>query len=116
MDFVKKIPPVWIAVAVLVVVVLVLLFQQRRSGYTPSAGAPITLMDLQEFSGFTTEQKSMYTQALSESSNDLRNAVVSGSPEDVQLIITSIMRRAMQPTPQMPTPQMPTPQMPLPSM
>ena len=117
---VKKFTP-WVAISIFVIIVIVLFLKQRRSGYTPSVGSPINILDLQEFSGFNVEQKAQYAQALSESTNDLKNAIVSRSPEDLQLIILSIMRKVMQPptpTPQMPTtptPQMPTtptPQMP----
>jgi hypothetical protein len=108
MDFVKKIPPAWIAVALLIVVVIVLLFSQRRSGYTPTAGAPITLMDLQEFSGFTAEQKSMYTKTLMDSSNDLSQAVASKSMDALQAVITNIMRQALGSSPILAAPTAPT--------
>ena len=108
MDFVKKIPPVWIAVAVLVVVVLVLLFQQRRSGYTPTAGTPITLMDLQEFSGFTAEQKTMYSNLLTNSSNDLSQAAASKSIDALQAAIMNIMRQALGSSPILAAPTAPT--------
>ena len=118
MDFVKKIPPAWVAVAVLVVIVIVLLFRQRRSGYTPSAGAPITLMDLQEFSAFTPDQKTMYMQMITESSVQLSQAAASKSFEAFQTTLSNILRQAIQmpmptPPPQMPMPT-PPPQMPTP--
>ena len=116
MEFVKKIQPVWFVVAVLVVIVLVLLFQQRRSGYTPTAGAPISLMDLQEFSAFTPEQKTMYMQMMAESSAQLSQATASKSFDTFQSTISNILRQAIQmPTPP-PPPSMPTPPPQMPPM
>ena len=115
MDVIKKIQPAWFAVAVLVVIVLVLLFQQRRSGYTPTAGAPINMMDLQEFSSFTQEQKTKYGQMITESSQELSQAAASKSFDAFISIISNIMRQVMQPTTIVaatqtpPTPQMPPP-------
>ena len=102
----KKIPPVWIAAGVLVVIVLVLLFQQRRSGYTPTAGTPITLMDLQEFSGFTTEQKTAYSNLLTTTdiTSQLKNAVDSKSVENLQTVIRGVMMQALMPPPPPPPP------------
>lgn len=107
MDVIKKIQPAWFAVAVLVVIVLALLFQQRRSGYTPTAGAPISLMDLQEFSSFTPEQKTMYIQMITESSQELSQAAASKSFDAFISIISNIMRQVMQPTQVVAAPQMP---------
>jgi len=100
MDFVKKIPPVWAAVAVLVVIVIVLLFRQRRSGYTPTAGTPITLMDLQEFSIFTAEQKKMYSNLLTTSDilSQLKRAADSKSVENLQRAIGSVMNEVLNST------------------
>jgi len=115
MDVIKKIQPAWFAVIVLVVIVLVLLFQQRRSGYTPTAGAPISLMDLQEFSSFTPEQKTMYIQMITDSSQQLTQAAASKSFGSFLSIISNIMTQVMQPTTIVaatqtpPTPQMPPP-------
>ena len=114
MDFVKKIPPAWFAVGILVVVVIVLLFSQRRSGYTPSAGAPITLMDLQEFSGFTTEQKMMYSNLLTTSDViiQLKQATESKAVDNIQSVIANVMRKALMggpvPPPMVPPPPPPT--------
>jgi hypothetical protein len=111
MEFVKKIPPAWTAVAVLVVViVLVLLFQKRRSRYTPTAGAPISLMDLQEFSVFTPEQKTMYMQMMKESSAQLTQATESKSFDAFQSTISNILRQVIQmPKPPPDVIQMPNP-------
>ena len=114
MDFVKKIPPAWVAVAVLVVIVIVLLFSQRRSGYTPSAGAPITLMDLQEFSGFTAEQKMMYSNLLTTSDViiQLKQATESKAVDNIQAVLANVMRLALMGgsvPPTVPTPPTPPP-------
>ena len=108
MDFVKKIPPAWIAVGILVVIVIVLLFSQRRSGYTPTAGAPITLMDLQEFSGFTTEQKTMYSNLLTTSDvlSQLKQAAESKSVENIQSVLANVMRKALMGVQPVPPPTM----------
>jgi hypothetical protein len=71
MDMLKQISPLWFIILLLVIVVL---FQQRRSDYTPSPGAPITLMDLQEFSAFTPEQKTQYLEKLNSSMDILNKA------------------------------------------
>jgi hypothetical protein len=117
MDALKKIQPAWFAVAVLVVIVLALLFRQRRSGFTPSAGAPITMMDLQEFSAFTPEQKTMYIQMITDSSQQLTQAAASKSFDSFISTISSIMRQVIQMAPpQMPAPNnMAPPQMPAPN-
>jgi hypothetical protein len=122
MDCLKKISPAWAAVALLVVIVLVLLFRQRRSGYTPAAGTPISLMDLQEFSAFTPDQKTMYMQMITESSAQLSQAAASKSFEAFQSTLSNILRQVIQmpmPTPT-PPPQMamamPTPAPPPPTM
>ena len=101
MDFVKNISPAWAAVAVLIVVVLALLFRQRRSGYTPAAGTPISLMDLQEFSAFTPEQKTKYMQMISESSAQLMQAASSKSYDAFIATISNILRQVIQLTPAM---------------
>jgi hypothetical protein len=113
MDCLKKISPAWAAVALLVVIVLVLLFRQRRSGYTPAAGTPISLMDLQEFSAFTPDQKTMYMQMITESSAQLSQAAASKSFEAFQSTLSNILRQAIQ----MPTPVVaaPPPQMAMPT-
>lgn len=110
MDFVKKIPPAWVAVAVLVVIVIVLLFRQRRSGYTPSAGAPITLMDLQEFSGFTAKQKMMYSNLLTTSDViiQLKQAAESKAVDNIQSVLANVMRKALMGGP-VPPPMVPPP-------
>jgi hypothetical protein len=97
MDFVKKIPPAWFAVGILVIVVIVMLFSQRRSGYTPTAGAPITLMDLQEFSGFTPEQKMMYSNLITTSDViiQLKQAAESKAVDNIQSVIANVMRKAL---------------------
>jgi len=112
MDCLKKISPAWAAAALLFVVVLVLLFRQRRSGYTPAAGTPISLMDLQEFSAFTPDQKTMYMQMMTESSAQLSQAAASKSFDAFQSTLSNILRQVIQ----MPTPVVtaPPPQMAMP--
>jgi len=112
MDCLKKISPAWAAAALLIVVVLVLLFRQRRSGYTPAAGTPISLMDLQEFSAFTPDQKTMYMQMMTESSAQLSQAAASKSFDAFQSTLSNILRQVIQ----MPTPVVtaPPPQMAMP--
>lgn len=114
MDFVKKISPVWFAVIILVVIVLVLLFQQRRSGYTPTTGAPISLMDLQEFSAFTPEQKTKYMEMIAGSSQQLSQAAASKSFDAFVATISNIMRQVLEmaPTVMVPPPQVAVPQTP----
>ena len=118
MDFVKKIPPAWIAVGILVVVVIVLLFSQRRSGYTPTAGAPITLMDLQEFSGFTTDQKTMYSNLLTTSDvlSQIKQAADSKSIGNLQSVIMTVMNQALGGSAPPPPPTMNPPPPPPPTM
>ena len=91
-----------ILIGLLVVVTFVLLFWQRRSGYTPSTGAPISLMDLQEFSVFTPEQKAQYTEMLSNSSDQLTQAAAGKTLEAIMGTVSDIMKRALseQPTTQ----------------
>jgi hypothetical protein len=91
MDFVKKISPPWIAVAVLVVIVLVLLFRQRRSGFTPTAGAPITLMDLQEYSVFSPMQKTNYVNKLMAYQPMLSNAASTNSMMRYKTLLDEVM-------------------------
>jgi hypothetical protein len=50
--------------AVVLILIVVVVFSQRRSGFTPTAGAPISLMDLQEYSYFTEQQKMTYRSEL----------------------------------------------------
>jgi hypothetical protein len=102
MDVVKKIPPSWIAVAVLVVIVFVLMFRQSRSGYTPTTGAPITLMDLQEYSAFSPAQKQNYVNKLTAYQPRLSNAVSTNSFTTYKMLLDEVMINSMPgPTPPM---------------
>jgi hypothetical protein len=85
----------WSVVLLLIIVVVV--FSQRRSGYTPTAGTPISLMDLQEFSVFTTEQKKMYSNLLTtpEVLSQLTQAAQSKSVETLQTAIRGLMTMAL---------------------
>jgi hypothetical protein len=110
MDVLKKIPPAWAAVAVLIIIVLVLLFRQRRSGYTPPTGNVITMMDLQEFSAFSPEQKANYVNKLTAYQPRLSDALRTNSITNYQTILNEVMTNAMvQPTPPVPPPVPPAP-------
>ena len=95
MDALKKIQPAWFAVAVLVVIILVLLFGQRRSGFTPTAGAPITMMDLQEFSAFSPSQKRNYADKLMAYQPRLSNAVSTNSITTYKMLLDEVMTQAV---------------------
>ena len=95
MDFVKKIPPSWIVVAVLIVIVFVLMFRQSRSGYTPTAGAPITLMDLQEYLVFSPALKQNYVNKLMAYQPRLSNAVSSNSFTTYKMLLDEVMTQAV---------------------
>jgi len=118
MDFVKKIPPAWFAVAILFVIVLVMLFRQRRSGYTPATGAPISMMDLQEYSFFLPEQKEMYLKKMNEYEDRLKNAATTNDFTTYRMTLNEIMTNAfvpLTPPPQPPMPPTPPPQRPMPT-
>ena len=102
MDALKKLPLPWIAIALLV---LVLIFMVRRSGYTPPTGAVITMMDLQEFSAFSPEQKAKYVNNLESYQPRLSNAASTNSIATYQMLLNEVMTNAI---PIMPMPQMPT--------
>ena len=119
MDALKKIQPAWFAVAVLVVIVLVLLFGQRRSGFTPTAGAPITMMDLQEFIVFSPSQKRNYVDKLMAYQPRLSNAASTNSITTYKTILDEVMTQAViggtmpPPNPMVPMPP-PNPMVPMP--
>jgi hypothetical protein len=118
MDALKKIPLPWIVIGVLVVIVLVLLFQQRRSGFTPTAGAPITMMDLQEFSVFSPSQKQNYVDKLMAYQPKLSNAVSSNSITTYKMLLDEVMTQAVIGDPMIPPPNPmvppPNPMVPMP--
>jgi len=70
------------------------------------------LMDLQEFSAFTPDQKTMYMQMMTESSAQLSQAAASKSFDAFQTTLSNILRQVIQ----MPTPVVtaPPPQMAMP--
>ena len=105
MDALKKLPLPWIAIALLV---LVLIFMVRRSGYTPPTGAVITMMDLQEFSAFSPEQKAKYVNNLESYQPRLSNAASTNSIATYQMLLNEVMTNAIPIMPTMPMPQMPT--------
>jgi hypothetical protein len=99
---------------VLILIVVVVLFSQRRSGFTPTAGAPISLMDLQEYSVLTEKQKMDYRTELSNKMSTLTSIMTNDTTPDVKHRMYSdelgtIMRAAMmtQPPIQTMTPQQP---------
>ena len=57
--------------AIVLILIVFVVFVQRRSGFTPAAGAPISLMDLQEYSGFSEKQKMDYRTELSRKQTEL---------------------------------------------
>jgi hypothetical protein len=99
---------------VLLLIIVVVLFGQRRSGFTPTAGAPISLMDLQEYSVLTEKQKMDYRTELSNKMSTLTSIMTNDTTPDVKQRMYSdelgtIMRAAMvtQPPVQTMTPQQP---------
>jgi outer membrane biosynthesis protein TonB len=99
MDFVKKIPPLWFAVAVAVAVLVVMLFRQRRSDYTPPSGTSITMMDLEEFSAFSPEQKANYVKKLAEYKDRLTEAASTNSMSRYRMFLDDVMVNSMPPPP-----------------
>ena len=105
MDALKKLPIPWIAIALLV---LVLIFMVRRSGYTPTTGAVITLMDLEEFSEFSPEQKANYVNKLMAHKPMLSAAASTNSIMEYKMHLDQVMTMAMR-TPRPPRPPQPKP-------
>jgi len=102
----------WAIVLLLIIVVVV--FSQRRSGFTPSVGSPISLMDLQEYSVLTEKQKMDYRTELSNKMSTLTSIMTNDTTPDVKQRMYSdelgtIMKAAMvtQPPVQTMTPQQP---------
>jgi len=93
MDALKKLPLPWIAIALLVLFVIVMMFQQRRSGYTPTTGAVITMMDLQEFSAFSPEQKANYVNNLA--AYQPRLSLSTDSIVNYKMILDEVMANSM---------------------
>jgi hypothetical protein len=112
MDALKKLPLPWIAIALIVLVVIVMMFRQRRSGYTPPTGGIITMMDLEEFSAFSPEQKANYVNKLMVHKPMLLKAASTNSITEYKMHLDQVMTESMPPPP-MPTP-MPPPPMPMP--
>jgi hypothetical protein len=99
---------------VLLLIIVVVLFGQRRSGFTPSVGSPISLMDLQEYSVLTEKQKMDYRTELSNKMSTLTSIMTNDTTPDVKQRMYSdelgtIMKAAMvtQPPVQTMTPQQP---------
>jgi hypothetical protein len=100
MDSLKKIHLPWIIVSLLVLVLIVMVFKQRRSGYTPPTGNVITMMDLQEFSAFSPEQKANYVNKLAAYQPRLSKALSTNSFTNYQMILNEVMTNVMVPQPQ----------------
>jgi len=105
MDALKKLPIPWIAIALLV---LVLIFMVRRSGYTPTTGAVITLMDLEEFSEFSPEQKANYVNKLMAHKPMLSAAASTNSIMEYKMHLDQAMNESMPPPPIATTPPPPS--------
>ena len=58
-------------------VVLALIVYRKVSGFTPQPGQPISMMDLQEFSYLSVEQKNTYSNLLTQNSKSLQSAAQS---------------------------------------
>ena len=95
MDALKKLPLPWIAIALLVLVVIVMMFQQRRSGYTPTTGAVITMMDLEEFSAFSPDQKANYVNKLMAHQPMLSNAASTNSIVEYKMHLDQVMTESI---------------------
>lgn len=84
-----RIPWVGVAVVVSLILVIVMFVRQRRSGYTPQQGQPISLMDLQEFSSLSDAKKNQYRTLIS--SGQLSNTLTTGSITAFQDNLTAFM-------------------------
>jgi len=60
----------WSVVLILIIIVAVA-FSQHRSGFTPSTGSPISLVDLQEYAALSEKQKIDYRTELVNKTNTL---------------------------------------------
>ena len=98
MDALKNIPLPWIALGLLSIIVIIMLFRQRRSGYTPPTGNVITMMDLQEFSAFTAQQKANYVNKLKDYQNKLSNAVSTNSITTYKMLLDEVMTQSLMPS------------------
>jgi len=96
-------PIPWVIVSLIVLVVIVMVFQQRRSGYTPPTGTVITMMDLQEFSAFSPEQKANYVNKLMAHQPMLSKAASTNSITEYKMHLDQVMTESMPPPP-MPQP------------
>lgn len=97
MDALKKIPLPWIVVGLLSLILIIVLFRQRRSGYTLPTGNVITMMDLQEYSAFSPEQKANYVNILKDYQPKLTRE--SNSFMTYNALLGEVMTRSMLPPP-----------------
>jgi hypothetical protein len=96
--------------AVVLILIVVVVFAQRRSGFTPSTGAPISLMDLQEYSSLSEKQKMDYKTELSRKLTELGSLSAAGNFTNYTTQLTNIMSSVftMQPVITTVAPQGPT--------
>jgi len=85
--------------AIVLILIVVVVFAQRRSGFTPSQGAPISLMDLEEYSGLSDQQKRNYRTELSTNINNLTTVASSTNNPQMKFMsytnmLTGIMSNA----------------------
>lgn len=60
---------------IVLILIVYNIFQQRRSYFTPSQGAPISMMDLEEYAKLTQPQKDMYRSMLSSNATILSTSM-----------------------------------------
>jgi hypothetical protein len=105
--------------AVVLILIVVVVFAQRRSSFTPSTGAPISLMDLHEYSSLSEKQKMDYKTELSRKLTELGSLSAAGNFTNYTTQLNDIMSSVFTPqsvitttTPQMPPPPPAMPQAP----
>ena len=77
--------------AVVLILIIVVVFAQRRSSFTPSTGAPISLMDLQEYSSLSEKQKMDYKTELSRKLSELGSLSTAGDFTNYTTQLNNIM-------------------------
>ena len=84
----------WVVI-VLAVVLTLLMYRRRVSGFTPPQGQPISMMDLQEFSYLSIEQKNTYNNLLTQNSKSLQSAAVGRNFNMYKQTLDKILRDAI---------------------
>lgn len=85
--------------AIVLILVGVVFFTQRRSGYTPQPGTPISFIDLQEYSVLSDTQKNMYKMMLESNltpTGEVSQAVSQGSADKLQMSFYKILTNVLQ--------------------